>query len=133
MPKRSKAPEPSEPSEPTKPSEPSLPPPSKFAAYAQNGRGAVRVIFDYLHGAKRYNLTLEWASDIRQLAVQDHSQRKSVPGLLWKVSSGGAAEYLAEFIAKYVPQCPDPELLNEGLAKLSSEMPEGVHRGFLER
>jgi len=67
----------------------------------------------------------EWASDIRQLAVQDHSQRKSVPGLLWKVSAG-TPENLGEFITKWVPQCPDPELLNEGLAKLSSEVPEGV-------
>jgi hypothetical protein len=35
-------------------------------------------------------------------------------------------QQLITFLEEWVPKCPDPELLNERLAKLSSEVPEGI-------
>jgi hypothetical protein len=64
-----------------------------------------------LHGIKRYSLTLEWSTDSR---FADQSG-----GLSWRVRRGGTKEELAEFIEAWVPKCPDPELINEGLAQLS--------------
>lgn len=45
----------------------------------------------------------------------------------WTVSrENGTREDLVAFIEEWLPKCPDPELINEGLGKLSAQIPEGL-------
>ena len=44
----------------------------------------------------------------------------------WALTQIGSREELAAFLEEWVPRCPDPELLNEALQKLSTEIPDGV-------
>ena len=96
---------------------PSLP--SKFHALVENDRGYVKVTLENLGGIKNLRLSLEWLTDER------HFPQKS-GGFSWRVERSGTRQDLAQFIEIWVPKCPDPDLLNQGLAKLNKQVPESI-------
>jgi hypothetical protein len=97
--------------------------PSKFHALVENDRGCVKVTLEHLGGIKKLLLSLEWLTDER------HFPQKS-GGFSWRVERSGTRRDLAQFIEIWLPKCPDPDLLNQGLAKLNEQVPDWISRDF---
>ncbi len=62
-----------------------------------------------LRGA--FTVTIVWENAVSTWSVGRHR---------------GTGEEIAAFIREWSPKCPDPELLEEALARLSTEIPEGI-------
>jgi hypothetical protein len=93
--------------------------PSKFHALVENDRGYVKVSLEYLGGIKKLRLSLERLTDDRHFPQRSGS-------FSWRVERSGTRQDLAQFIEIWVPKCPDPDLLNQGLARLNEQVPESI-------
>ena len=91
------------------------PPPPRFRAFVENANGRVDVTLIAYQGLKKLSLDITWKSPY-----------KEADSFSWTVARTGTKEQLAAFIEEWVPKLPDPSLVNEGLAELSTKVPEGM-------